>query len=667
MAPRSTTLPPRRAAPRASFLGWKPSDRVREAGSIPVTLLCGFLGAGKTTLLKHVLAQRPGGRFGLVINDVGATNLDADDLRSNFPEGDDTVQLLSELTQGCICCSIGDELADALVFLLEESRPSHILVEASGVANPRNILQTFYRVNPVGHSLLDAFRIANVVSVVDSPSLLREWNAVAADRRRRTRIFLNDPRKPFLELVMEQIETCDVMVLNKLDALPRAEREDVDALVESLNPQADRLGAVRGHIDPAALLDHARFSFEKHQRGSLAARHVAPERPAADSHERGPQEHDEHHGYGLTTAVFRAREPVSPKEFFRTLRSGLPGLVRAKGFYWTEDRLDQCGILSLAGGVLRADHAGPWFIDLLNSGRVTMEEMPHRVRRAWLNPPLGDRRQELVLIGVGIDQEEVQSKLEACLSPSGIRFRTAPNHHGDSEVTDEPAGEHFNEIHQRGRPLSMWKRAIPGDIEAAIRSWLSVRDCDVDEEIKVDEQDVRGVLSARLSENGWGGHLQARGWLIDDLTDLIYRFSEVADTSAVRFRLESLRDSGCRKFHTDKLALRMLCTYTGPGTEWVSATAVHREALGCVEDSMDEANRRIVPDRTAVQQAPTGAVLVFKGDRYPGQEGLGLVHRSAPVSGADQTRLRLCIDLKDWEPGRKDPAATTQPTPISRG
>lgn len=400
---------------RFAFLAWSPDEKPAPVNRIPVTLFSGFLGAGKTTLLKHLLTERPGGQFGLVINDVGAVNVDANDLRRNFPEGRGAVQVLSELTQGCICCSIGDELADALVYLLESSKPRHIFIEASGVANPRNILQTFYTKNFAGHSLLDAFQISNLVTVLDSASFLREWNRELGGHSRRRRIFLNDPRRPYMELIMEQIETCDLLVLNKQDQLEKTEQQEVDGILTELNPRAQRLPCSEGCIDPAELMDTCRFDLQATQHGSSLHRHLevsSPEEP--DGHH-----HHDHHGYGLTTVVFKARRPARTRDFFRVLRSELPGLVRAKGFYWTDDQPEQCGILSLAGGVLRADLAGPWYIDMMRRGTATLEEMPEYIQSVWEKPPLGDRRQEIVFIGVNLDSERIQSALEATLVDPG--------------------------------------------------------------------------------------------------------------------------------------------------------------------------------------------------------------------------------------------------------
>jgi len=400
---------------RFAFLGWCPDRSLSPDEKRPVTVISGFLGSGKTTSLLHILQTRPLTRFGLLINDVGEVNLDADTVRLAYPDGDPRIDLLKELSQGCICCSIGDALADALVYLHETTCPAHILIEASGAANPRNILHSFYTRNAAGYSLLEVFRIANLVTVLDAAHFLREWNAAEGDTRQKRRIFLNDPRKPYLELILDQIETCDLLLINKADLLEDGDLAKVRSILADLNPRAEQLVTTRGVCDPALLLDQHRFELNRTQRASAIDRRLQLPGAKPFTPPSLLPEAPKTHGYGLQTLVFRARRPFRGAEFFRILRGKIPGLLRAKGYYWSDEHPDQCGILSLAGGVLRADKAGPWYADLIDQGLASPDDMPEYVRCVW-EEPVGDRRQELVLIGLDLNEHAIHALLESALN-----------------------------------------------------------------------------------------------------------------------------------------------------------------------------------------------------------------------------------------------------------
>ncbi len=401
---------------RLSFLSWNPEPR-RPEDRVPVTIFTGFLGSGKTTLLKHLLEHRQEERFALVINDVGDVNIDAEEFRKQASNENSRVQLIRELTQGCICCSIGNELADAMVYLLENTHPTHVLIEASGVANPKNLLTSFYHKNFAGHSLPEAFEIRNLISVLDSAMFKHEWGLALASRARRRHIFLNDPRTPYLELIMDQIEIADVVVMNKTDLLSPEELKEVDGILAGLNPRAARFACSEGDLEAAALLDEPRFDVQKTQRGGTVLQRLSltPHSPPGSGSGTSVSHHAHVH-HGLDSVTFRARRPVNGERFFNVLRTELPDVIRAKGFYWTEDRPHLCGLLSLAGGILRADWAGPWFIDMLKYEEVTEDDMPATVRAVWQDPPIGDRRNEVVLIGVNLDEENILSALNACLT-----------------------------------------------------------------------------------------------------------------------------------------------------------------------------------------------------------------------------------------------------------
>lgn len=389
------------------FLGWTPDAPIPEADKTPVTMLSGFLGAGKTSLLRHLLAHSGGKRIGLIVNDVGSVNLDADLLRRHFPEGGGVVGGMRELTRGCICCSITNELGDALLHLVRNVKPDHIFVESSGVAEPRNILESLCRRNLAGHHALELVRIFNMVTVVGGPEFLEQWSGMRQTRKRRQHIFFQDPRRPLSELMMEQVELADVLVLNKTDVLKPEELEKAVNLLRGINPRADLFTTVEGALESDFLLETARFSLKDTQRGSLLRSRLE----MLPGQKTPP---DAHAGFGLTAFTYTARKPFRERDFFRVLRTELPEVLRAKGFYWVAEHPERCGMLSLAGHLLRADLMGKWFLDFMEAGEFTEEEMPETVRRVW-DDTHGDRRQEIVLIGIDLDETAIREKLDACL------------------------------------------------------------------------------------------------------------------------------------------------------------------------------------------------------------------------------------------------------------
>lgn len=415
-------------------MSWNPgADEAVDVKSA-VTVLCGFLGAGKTTVLNHILRGAAAEKVAVVVNDLGEVNIDAALIRNEFKDGSGAIAGLFELQGGCICCSIQADLLDALLELWQKHRPSHIVIEATGVAEPESVLRTLYSGNPFGRSGTDFLEVANMVTVVDGGNMETYFESPEnTGRERRTHLMPNDQRRPLQELLMEQIECADILLINKCDLLSDDARQRFSAYLRGLNENAVVWQAANGAIDAAQLLAERRFSEERTLTGASWRQTIlgndtgrasewqfvpmkksvaAPAKGVGTGLLTGGGRH--HKDYGLETWVFNARRPFAEDQFLKVLRNRLPGVLRAKGFFWSDRVPDRVGLLSIAGKMLRTDYLAEWWHVMIERGESDLDSLPEIVRQAWL-PEFGDRRQELVFIGINLDGETLQQTLAECL------------------------------------------------------------------------------------------------------------------------------------------------------------------------------------------------------------------------------------------------------------
>ncbi len=413
---------------------------------VPVTVFCGFLGAGKTTLLRHLLAQAATGgpdgaaaRWAAVVNDVAAVNIDGAVVGAEQASlaGAPGAAEIVELGNGCVCCSGADDLGEAIARLALDGRFEHIWVETSGVADPRGVATLFTRKNPFGRALSDHARLHALVTVIDVVALAgsaaeaaepasakipnpKEPNPKTEEAARRTPTCGGE--RPVFELMLEQIECADLVVLNQCD---RATDEGdeiarAEALVVGLNTRAELLRTERGQVAAEVFLGRARFDTAAtlaaarwiRELNAVAASPVVAGGLVRRAAPAGEPYHEIK--YGIGSFVFRARAPFDADALSRVFAEGLPGVLRAKGFFWTTRSPDEMGFVSVAGGVVRWETLSVWWAARIESGRARMEDRPPSVIANWVEPH-GDRRQEIVLIGVHLDEAALTEVLERCL------------------------------------------------------------------------------------------------------------------------------------------------------------------------------------------------------------------------------------------------------------
>lgn len=370
---------------------------------LPVTVLAGFLGAGKTTIMNHVLRNREGLRVAVIVNDMSEVNIDADLIRDGGADLSRTNETLVELSNGCICCTLRDDLLGEVRRLAAERRFDYLLIEGTGIAEPLPVAATFSFRDERGVALSDVARLDTMVSVVDAANLLVDYSSRDFLRDRgETRDA--DDKRTLIDLLVEQIEFADVVVVNKISEVTAEARTDVRRVVAALNPDARVIETDFGHLPLAAILDTGLFDEAK------AARHPLWHKELYGAATHVPETEE----YGIKSFVYRARRPVDPARFHDFLAMDWPGLIRAKGHFWLATRPDWIGVLSIAGAQRRAEAKGIWWAAVPKQHWPHHPEFQRLLDRHW-NAIWGDRRQELVFIGAGLEEAAIRSALDRCL------------------------------------------------------------------------------------------------------------------------------------------------------------------------------------------------------------------------------------------------------------